>query len=118
MSLFDRGEDVVPEGLNLRVFESGLVMHSELDGIDFGKDFQEALKRGLGIWNQIVCSHAPHQARRSLAGVFGCARDTTALHAPSINVIPDAGGNSDASLVRDGDHGFKRSCVARLLFGG
>ena len=115
MGLFDIGEDVVPEGLDLVGLESGFVVHAELDGVDFREDFEEAAQRGLGVGREVVGGDAPDEAGHAFAGILRGAGNAAALHAAAIDVVPDAGGDFDAALVRQADQGLKRGGVARLL---
>ena len=108
----------MPEGLDLPGLEAGFVVHAELDGVDFREDFEEAAQRGLGVGREILRGDAPHQAGHALAGILRRAGNAAALHAAAIDVVPDAGGDFDAALVRQADHGLKRRGVARLLRAG
>ena len=115
MGALDIGEDVVPEGLDLVLAQSALIVHAELNRIDGGEDFEKAAQRGLRVRREIFGGDAPHQSRRALAGVLRRAWNAAALHAAAIDVVPDAGGDFDAALVRQADHGLEGRGVAGLL---
>ena len=115
MGLFDVGEDVVPEGLDLRGLESGFVVHAELDSVDFGEDFEEAAQGGFGIRREVIGGDAPDEAGHALSGILRGAGNASALHAAAIDVVPDACRDFDTALVGQADQGSKGSGILGLL---
>ena len=115
VGLFDVGEDVVPEGLDLVVLQSGFVVHAELDGVDFREDFEEAAQGRFGVWREVFGGDSPDESRHALSGILRGAGNAAALHAAAIDVVPNACGDFDAAFVGQADQGSKGGRVAFLL---
>ena len=101
--------------LDLFLLEAGFVVHAELDGVDFGEDFEEAAEGGFVVGGEVVRGDAPDEAGYAFARILRRAGNAAALHAAAIDVVPYAGGHLDAALVRQADQALKRRGVARLF---